>query len=224
MTARLANQISPSVCSLTLLLIAIVWRRGGSGSLRLLASDKQKVTSLKNGIISSLGWLCSNNNNTNYVGFIRGACLVAFKEGPLWFDTFCGGIAGSLAFRSLKWRRWSNRCVIMSLPTRVCEKKSQVIISGEAVRSPPAAGVCPGLWWKLHHGWVGNIEAVYVFAAKVPSVGAIPATAAFVLFQLRWWAKKSRAFLSLRDLRNTDVVQTVSKNWTSVHLERQCWR
>lgn len=154
--------------------MAIVWRRGGFGSVRLLASDKQKVTSLKNCNISSLGWLYSNNNNTNYVGFIHGTCLVAFKEGPLWFVTFRGGIAGSLAFRSLKWRCWSNRCVIMLLPTRVCKKKSQVIVSGEAVCSQPAPEVSPGLWWKLDHGWVDNIIAVYVFAAKVPSVGAIP--------------------------------------------------
>lgn len=77
-TAWLANQI-PSRCrSLKLLLMAFVWRRGGFG-VRLLASDKQKVTSLKNCIILPLDWFRGNRNNTNYVGFLPGTCLVAFK-------------------------------------------------------------------------------------------------------------------------------------------------
>lgn len=152
MTAWLANHISSTCCSLKLLLMAFVWRRGGLGFVRLLASDKQKVTSLKKCVISQLGWLCSNNNNTNNVGFQRGTCLVAFKKDLLWFVTFRGGSACNLAFRSLKWRCWSNRCVIMLLPTRVCEEKSQVIASGEAVCRQPAPEVSPGLWWKLDHG------------------------------------------------------------------------
>lgn len=63
--------------------MAFVCRRGGFGSVRLLASDKQKVTSLIKCILSPLGWFRGNSNNTNYVGLLRGTCLVAFREGPL---------------------------------------------------------------------------------------------------------------------------------------------
>lgn len=177
-TARVANQISPRGCFLRLLLMAFVCRRGGCGSARLLASDTQKVTSLKLCIVSPLDCFRGNNNNTNYVGFLRGTCLVAFREGLWWFVTFSRGSAGNLAFRSLKWRCWSNRCVIMLLPTRVGEKKPQVISSGEAVCRQPAPEVSPGLWWKLDQGWVDNTEPVYVFAAKVLS-----------LHQLAWYPR-----------------------------------
>lgn len=150
--------------------MAFVRRRGGFCSVRLLASDKQKVTSLIKCILSPLGWFRGSSNGTNYVGLLRGICLVAFREGPLWFVTFSGGSAGNLAFRSLKWRCWSNRCVIMLLPTRVGEKKPQVITSGEAVCRQPAPEVSPGFWWKLGQGRVDNTGPACVFAAKVVSL------------------------------------------------------
>lgn len=58
--------------------------------------------------------------------------------------------ATSLAFRSSKSRCWADSCVIMLLPTRVGEKKSQVNARGEAARRHPSPEATPDLWdrWK----------------------------------------------------------------------------
>lgn len=141
--------------------MAFVWRRGGAGSVRLLISNKQKVTSLKNRIFWAPARLHGNWSGMNRVGFLAGACWLAFERSPRWFTTFLGADRGdNLAFRSLKWRCWADSCVIMLLlPTRVGEKKSQVNAGGEAARRHPAPEATPDLWsgWKtgccLVSGW-----------------------------------------------------------------------
>lgn len=158
--APLANQISSARWSLKLLLMAFVWRRGGLDSVRLLVSNKQKVTSLKKLIISPPDWLCGNYGGMKYVGCLTGAYWVAFEGGRWWFITFWAGSGGNLAFRSLKWRCWADSCVIMLLPTRVGEKKSQVNASGEAACRHHSPETPHGPWnrWKTDCGWAFRAE------------------------------------------------------------------
>lgn len=141
--------------------MAFVWRRGGLGSVRLPISNKQKVTSLRNWTIWPPDLLCGNERCVNYVGCLTGACWVAFEGTRRWFVTFRADSGANLAFRSLKWRCWADSCVIMLLPTRVGEKKSQVNASGEAARRHPAPEATPDPWnrWKTDCWWAVNGEA-----------------------------------------------------------------
>ena len=77
------------------------------------------------------------------------------------FSTFLADSGGNLAFRSLKWRCWADSCVIMLLPTRVGEKKSQVNASGEPACRHPAPEATPGPWnrWKTDCWWAVSGEA-----------------------------------------------------------------
>lgn len=145
-TAPTANHILTCWVSLKLLLMAFVWRRGWVGSVRLLISNKQKVTSLKNWIIWAQDWLCGRERRLNYVGSLTGARRLAFEGTRPWLATFRADRGDSLAFRSLEWRCWADSCVIMLLPTRVGEKKSQVNARGEAARRHPAPEATPGPW------------------------------------------------------------------------------
>lgn len=85
-----ANHILSGWGSLKLLLMAFVWRRGGLGSVRLLISNKQKVTSLKNWTIWPPDWFCGIGSSMNYVGCVTGACWAAFERTRQWFFNISG--------------------------------------------------------------------------------------------------------------------------------------
>lgn len=63
-------------------------KAGKSWIVRLLLSNKQKVTSLKNWIVWPSYWICVSKSGTNYVGCVNWACWFAFEGPRRWFTTF----------------------------------------------------------------------------------------------------------------------------------------
>lgn len=184
--------------SLKLLLMAFVWRRGGVGSVRLLISNKQKVTSLKFWSIWALEGLWDDETGLNYVGCLAGACWLAFKEDPAAVSNVwrCSMDTTSLLGRS-KWRCWADSCVIMLLPTRVGNKKSQVNARGEAACRHPALEATPVPWnrWKTDCRWMVGGEACCTWSLLwrlyITCLGVVGAIFAglHLLFTLGWRVK-----------------------------------
>ena len=74
--------------------MASVWRRGGSGSVRLRISNKQKVTSLKNPTVRFPEELCGGGEAANYVGPVTAARWAASEGAPPAIgNIFRGGAA-----------------------------------------------------------------------------------------------------------------------------------